>query len=404
MSKNQAMPRVARALTILAFALGLLGLGARTAAAKPKVSVLGLEVGGTIDTAATGVAHDVTEGLRTKAKQGGGPFVYAPNSDRELIDEKVLKNCDSEGPLCMSDIGKDMGTDVLIYGQLVKQGDSYKATLHVLDVRKKARMKDLDVTVPGGSSSDAVRSIAKKAYNDLVGGGEEAAPPSGGTGTLVVSANVDGGTVFVDDEQKDALSGGKVTLTLPEGRYRVAVESPGHRRKEKSVKVAAGDAVLEQFDLAESGGGGGGGTRSNPWKPVFFVTAGVAVALGGYSLYEWSQELSEEGLITAVHNDPRAPPLTNDDCGTTDLKNGDPGNHFHAACDHYKKHLYTGIIAGLVGAGALGFGYVAFFYHPTGESRASASATPKKKPAGRSLAVVPSFDAESGGAMVFGTW
>src|SRR3954469_23083665 len=164
---------------VFGLALVLLALGAGTAAAKPKVAVLGVEVTGTIDQTSTAVAHDVTEGLRSKAKQGVSPYTYAPNSDRELIDEKVLKNCDSEGPLCMSDIGKDIGTDVLIYGQIAKSGDGYKATLHVLDVRTKTKQKDLDVAIPAGASSDAVRSIAKKAYTDLVGGDSAVTPPSG---------------------------------------------------------------------------------------------------------------------------------------------------------------------------------------------------------------------------------
>ena len=105
---------------VFALALVLLALGAATASAKPKVAVLGVEVTGTIDQASTGVAHDLTEGMRSRSRQGNGPYQLAPNSDRELIDEKVLKNCDSEGPLCMSDIGKDIGADILIYGKLEK--------------------------------------------------------------------------------------------------------------------------------------------------------------------------------------------------------------------------------------------------------------------------------------------
>ena len=239
-----------RALTLLTVTLVLLFCG--TASAKPKVAVLGLEVTGTIDQQSTGVAHDVTEGLRQKARSGGGnPYQLASSSDRELIDEKVLKNCDSEGPLCMSDIGKDIGTDFLIYGKLEKTPDGYRAKLHVLDVRKKTHEKEMTVSVPSGTNSDVVRTIAKKAYSDLVGGG---GPP---IGTLVITANVDAGTVFIDDEQNIAVEGGKATIQLPEGRYRVAVESPGKRRKEKSITIASGEQLSESFELDARGGGGG---------------------------------------------------------------------------------------------------------------------------------------------------
>src|SRR3954469_11140834 len=189
---------------VFGLALVLLALGAGTAAAKPKVAVLGVEVTGTIDQTSTGVAHDLTEGMRARARQGSGPYQLAPNSDRELIDEKVLKNCDSEGPLCMSDIGKDIGADILIYGKLEKTPDGYKLTVNVLDVRKKTKEKQSDVSVPSTAKGDAVRTIAKKAYGDLVGAGQTAA-----TGTVAISANVDGGTVFVDDDQNTQVVDGK---------------------------------------------------------------------------------------------------------------------------------------------------------------------------------------------------
>ena len=384
-------PRIA---SILALAMVFLVLGAGAAAAKPKVAVLGIEVTGTIDQTSTSVAHDLTEGLRNKAKQTNGPYQFAPNSDKELIDEKVLKNCDSEGPLCMSDIGKELGADILIYGRLERDGGGYKATLHVLDVKNKSPLKSMTIPVPGGSGTDANRSIAKKAYSELIGGGG-----GGGIGTIVVKANVDSGTVFIDDEQKETLSDGTATVTLPEGRYRVAVESTGRSRKEISVTVTANESTTQRFEL---GAPGGGGSKGNVWKPVFGVTLGVAVALGAFSGYEYLKQRDDRDSIQATRADGPghgSGALGDGDCNTSNVAT-DPGGFFQSACDHHTKHLYSGIAAIVVGAGAIGFGYMAFF-HSNKEATTSSSrrATPRSE-----VAITPVISPNSGGALVYFTW
>ena len=189
--------------------LALVALVTTSAAAKPKIAILGLEVTGAVDQAATNVARDLTEGMRARAKVGSGPYTLAPNSDRELIDEKVIKQCDTEAPSCMSEIGKDIDTDLLIYGKLEKDGGGFQATIVMLDVKKKTTLKTTFVAVPPGASSDSVRSIAKKTYVEL------APSAASGTAKLVITANVESGSVFVDDELRETLADGRATLTLP---------------------------------------------------------------------------------------------------------------------------------------------------------------------------------------------
>src|SRR3954471_1721373 len=77
---------------------------ARAWAGKPQVAILGLEVvdpSGNVDAKTTTVAKDLTDGLRARAKVGSGPYIIAPGSDKELIDEKLIKNCDNEALACM---------------------------------------------------------------------------------------------------------------------------------------------------------------------------------------------------------------------------------------------------------------------------------------------------------------
>lgn len=382
-----------RIVTIIA--LALLSIGAGSAAAKPKVAILGVEVTGTIDQMATGVAHDLTEGLRNKAKAGNGPFQLAPNADREMIDEKVLKNCDSEGPLCMSDIGKDIGADVLIYGKLEKTSDGYTARLHVLDVKKKSHEKQIVVQIPGGQSGDAVRTIAKKAYSDLVGAG----------GTLFVKASAESGTVFVDDEQKGTLVEGAATLTLPEGRYRIAIESPGRRRKEQTVMVAGGETVTEEFELVATGGGGGGrGKKTNVWKPVFGISLVAAGVLGGISLYSFIDWHGKVGDIKATYKDGRNVAVGDGDCDGSGVSStvDDSGGTLKAVCGPRWRNITTGVAFGGVAVFTSFAAYMAFFRGGDNESTSASLSHHLRRRA--QIAITPVLTPTTQGALLDVTW
>lgn len=384
-----------RVLTLLVVPL-VLWLCAGTAAAKPKVAVLGLEVTGTIDQQSTGVAHDMTEGLRQKARSGGGnPYQLASSSDRELIDEKVLKNCDSEGPLCMSDIGKDIGAEFLIYGKLEKTSDGYRAKLHVLDVRRKTHEKEMTVTVPSGTNSDGVRTIAKKAYSDLVGGSGPA------VGTLVITTNVDTGTLFIDDEQNVTITGGKATITLPEGRYRVAAESPGRRRKEKTIAIASGEQVAESYELGALGAGG----KSNVWKPVFGISLAATVVLGGISLYSFISWNSRVNDIDATYkpDSGKTGAVGDADCDGGGISNkvNDPSGTLGEVCSRRRLNIVTGVAAAGVGLVTLGAAYMAF-RNSGGKGETASIGTRKKR--GTEVAVTPLVTPDSGGAILWMTW
>jgi hypothetical protein len=103
----------ARAILSLALVVAVTGI----AAAEPtKVGVLGLEVAGVIDIDGTTQAKNITEVMRSQVRPPR--FSLAPNSKKELIDEKVANNCDSEATDCMTKIAKKIGATVLIFGRI----------------------------------------------------------------------------------------------------------------------------------------------------------------------------------------------------------------------------------------------------------------------------------------------
>src|SRR5262245_48389196 len=117
-----------RALSLTCLALMAL---CSAALAKPTIAVLGLEVVDASPTAAdTQVAKDLTDGLRARAHLTSGPYTLAPNAEKELIDLKLLTNCDTEEKACMAQIGQQLGAELLMYGNIKKDGKAYQVTLH----------------------------------------------------------------------------------------------------------------------------------------------------------------------------------------------------------------------------------------------------------------------------------
>ncbi|MDX2088366.1 MAG: carboxypeptidase-like regulatory domain-containing protein [Kofleriaceae bacterium] len=392
------MKRALSSCWTLLLAVVLLGAAGATAfAGRPTIAVLGLEVvdaGGQIDQASTGVARDLTEGLRSRAKVGSGPFQLQPGSDKELIDEKLIKNCDNEAIPCMAQIGKDLGADFLMYGQLRKASDGYVVTLNLLNVgKKKFEKAKAPLLIPFDKKDpQALQEAARKAYNDLSGITD--------AGTLVVKANTPNGTVFVDDTARAQLVNGAATVgPLPEGRYRVAVEAEGYKRSEEMVvTMRSGETVTQDVKLVvvdrEYSGTTSSAGGSGAWKGAFAVSTVVTAASGALWIYGWKKlptqaELQASGA-PAGYDESRCP--RKEDFGTSGNKTIDD------ACSGYSLSKW-GIVGVSVGGVAMAFtGYMAFM-RSGGEARpVGMSTTGRRTKRKKELAITPILSPDGGGA------
>lgn len=354
---------------------------------RPRVAVLGLEVTSAVDVRTTELAHDLTEGMRARARIGAGPYAYAPSSERELIDEKLIKQCDSEAPQCMSEIGREIDADVIIYGKLEKEDKVVRLSLHLLDVAKKSKLNRTSVTVPLGATKDEVRIAARKAYEELAG-----ASAAGGAGTVEVESNVPTGTVYVDDSSSEILTNGKASLTLPEGRYRIAVESPGKQRKEITVTVKAEQVITQQFDLVDGStdvGGKKGGIGI--WKPLFAVTAAGAAGFGLYSLYLYSSWRGDVSSIRASKSEPGV--ISENDCDGSGLKANvnDKNGILTNLCQTRSRQIWTAAVGIAFVPLAIATGYMAFVHKSKTEE-------------GRQMALTPVVTEHSAGAFFTATF
>ncbi len=369
-------------------------------AGKPTVAVLGLEVvdpSGQIDQSTTGVAKDLTDALRSRAKMPSNPYAFQPGSEKELIDEKLIKNCDNEAISCMSQIGKDLGADFLIYGKFEKKPDGYVVTINLLNVGKKKFEKSRSpMTIPHGAAKDptAIGTAATKAYNDLVG--------VVANGTLIVRSNADRGTILLDNDPKGSLASGTLTLSLPEGPYRLVVEADGFERStETKVTVRSGETTTQQVTMVEAKvtkkpdelihtrTGTTSSSGTNIWKPIFVASVVVGLGAGTAWIYTYKQEQDAADKV-----DPKL-------AGTTvGLGFSCPDDPSLKTVCKYKRYSGVAVIGTGVSAALIAIsGYLAFG-RSTSEKSPTTTTNPTvgrraRKPA---FAVTPLIRTDGGGA------
>jgi hypothetical protein len=171
--------------SLSAFALvGVIGMVGTAAAEKdkPRIAVLGLEAGletgGVVDQATTKVARTLTNGLRSHAASARSVYTLAPSSNKELIDEKLMKSCDSEKPECMTPIAKEVNAEFLLFGRVDKTTENgapgYRVTLKLLDVGKGKEQKPWQKFVAAG---EATAAWAEEVYATVTGEPRELVMP-----------------------------------------------------------------------------------------------------------------------------------------------------------------------------------------------------------------------------------
>jgi hypothetical protein len=175
--------------------LGAVLLLASTALAddKPKIAVLGLEVqaaGGAPDQETTKIARNLTDGLRQRALSGSGQYTMAPNSERELIDEKLMASCLDEAPKCMAQIGAGLKADFLLYGRVDKTKEKdceYRITLRLLDVAKATEPASSKHCISAATATGNPKQWGEKTYTKVVG---DDSGSSAGTSTATTTTVV----------------------------------------------------------------------------------------------------------------------------------------------------------------------------------------------------------------------
>jgi hypothetical protein len=400
-----------RVLSSACVFLLLLGLGSRAWAGKPPIAILGLEVydnGSGIDPDTTKAAKELTAALRDRAKAGTGPFTPV-QGEKELIDEKLLNNCDSEAATCMATIGTGLGAEVLMYGKIEKATQSgqgiYKVSLKLLSVARKQVTASTVENLPMADATGVkVQMYARTWYSKLAG--------TGSGGTLVVRANIDRGTVILDEDIKGSLTSGTLTLSgVAEGKHTLAVEGTReYQRYEAQITVRSGETTTQSVTMVampkkvaemqpkeritREGTVTETASRTNVWKPVFYGTT-VATAGGvAFSVYAASKS-SDEGHQLKTAN------ITQANCSKNPMLMAGDQTHFDAACSWHNRQIIGIVVSSVLGAAVIGSFYMAYL-RDRGDTESSKAAGGHRKR--RELAITPVVTPDGGGATLRFDW
>jgi len=403
-----------KALSSLCLVL-LIYFGGSAWAGKPKIAILGLEAApgssGILEPETTQVAREITRELRQRAQASSSPYVIAPNSNKELIDEKLLMSCDNEAASCMVVIGAGLAADVLLYGRVERKGDVYRVSLKLLDVKAKTIEPGTDEVPVGGS----VTGVSKRLYNKLIGEGQGASV----AGTLIVKARSQTGAtirnaaVMVDEDRKGELASGRLTVTgIAEGRHTIAIEAGGYQRFEETVTIRGGEqATLDAVMLERSVPGSSSSSSSStlPWKVS--LGAGIAVTAAGFGLAAYSFLVKVNGALEPstlqIVGDPGAS-IGSTDCGKSRqaiLDDSDPKvtsfnyDALQTACT-WKTRTYIGYAIGGVGL----LGAVVSLIMLTRDTDAAEKPPTVARGKKSDLAIVPVLRPDGGGATLSMTW
>jgi hypothetical protein len=397
----------------------LLAMGGKAwAGGKSPIAILGLEVydnGSGIDPETTKAAKEVTSALRDRAKAGTGP--YSPvASEKELIDEKLLNNCDTEAAVCMAAIGTELQAEAVLYGKIEKitqtNPPSYRVSLKLLNVNRKQLVSSTVETLPlAGATGTGPSTYAKAWYAKLVG--------INTGGTVVVKANIDRGTVMLDEEAKGNLASGTLTLSsVPEGRHTIAIEAKDYQRYEASITVRNGETLSHPATLVEMSKRTAKTTKttkpptgepsskegtvtttsgSNLWKPVFYGSAVLAAGAAGFSVFAITKSNDEASQIMGNN---AGKPYTQGDCSVSPPLDSDK-THLQNACDWHQRQLIGWVVTGVAGAAAVGAFYMAFIRDRDHSETRTASGAHRKR---RELAITPIITPDGGGATLRFDW
>jgi hypothetical protein len=389
--------------------LGLAGT-AWAGGGKPSIAILGLEVkdnGAGIDPESTKAAKDVTAALRDRAKAGSGPYALVANGDKELIDEKLLNNCDTEAAACMATIGSQLGAEFLMFGNIEKQAQggqaTYKVSIKLLNVNRRQIVNSTVEPVPVAELSNLrVSNHARTLYTKLAGG------PTGGA--VVIKANIDRGTVVIDNDMKGNLASGTLTIGgLADGRHTLAIEAKDYLRYEASITVRNGETLPHSATLIEMPrqvakqvvkqqpppsdsisieGTVAAKPKSNIWKPVFYGT--TVAGAGALAFTLWQYKLTTDRASVTQED----PAKSEKNCGDATKSEA-----LTDLCRHYQMYTIGWITSSVLGAAVIG-SFVMAYVRDGGTEKAAVSGHRKR----REVAITPIVTPDGGGATLRFDW
>ncbi len=230
--------------------------------------------------------------FRTELERlSGQPLPSRREMNRKL--RRRLRRCDGS-TRCLAAIGKKVGVDLVVSGNIAQLGDSYVVNLKVIDVANKTEVRRIASDPLRGNADELIEAVRVAAYRLVA--------PNELHGSIAVLTDLVGADVTINGksvgktplkQQLSALELGELTLRVTADNH-TPFEEKVRVRFQKTTRVVVRlikappvPIVVAPVDPNK--------TRPSPnrWynSTWFYVTVGVsAVLLGGYVGYELAHD------------------------------------------------------------------------------------------------------------------
>lgn len=227
------------------------------------------------------IAKSLVAGLEAPGFEvtSGKPVLSAIKKARK----PKLRTCDGNAK-CLADLGKLMGADYVVFGEIGGLGDVRVVYLKVVETKSKKELRSTTLEVGG----------AKELAAEARAAGFRLLVPDRYTGKLVLKVDVDKAAIFVDGEKVAKSPAGPVELTV--GTHAVRVTHPEFRDfvrfvdidfdADSTVEVNLHHFPIVSSDMVGQGGTGDpsatdgpiidGGVEPTPWYRTWWATAAFA--------------------------------------------------------------------------------------------------------------------------------
>ena len=386
---------------VLVACLTIAGLPSRARAAEGgdvATAVLGIEP---LDGAPDAVAAEITDALRQRVAATKG---YQLLQGKDLVEVKLVFACPDAAPACMSQAGKSLGADKLIFGNVKRAGNDYQVTLKLLDVSRAVVESFTAETVPRKQAdASGLRSMAPGWLAKLSGKGG---------GSIQVRANFPGAAVSLDGTQVGTTGGSPVVIPdVAPGRHEVTVEKSGYTTTKQEFTLASGQSLPLSLTLSpvsvevprpeatESSEGGGneprGGdgsslTRTGFWIAVVgtVLSAGAALKFG-LDVRDINAQLDQYRRFQCMGDPPMTANCDVNGKPAGPLPDDAPEKSHNLTEQGNKDQLLQWVFVGLTGAFAIAGGVLLYKGYLSSEGKQSAS--------NHGLRLFPTATASSGG-------
>lgn len=224
-----------RIVALAALALALAAGGSALAASK----IVVLKVSG--DALSEAERGALTDALRKQA-EARPAYQAMPTPQADLIDLMFDAECVEADNACLKDIGKSLGADAVLFGEVAAKGGGYELRVRVVDVKTGKQLKESSKAAPAASGLAGV-------VPDLATAALGAAPAVAAKPVLVAL------TVKTAPEGADVSVNGQRVGTTPQsfegkpGAYTVRITKEGFQEVIRKVDLKEGAPVTLELTL-----------------------------------------------------------------------------------------------------------------------------------------------------------